>query len=253
MLALSATLTVATGAIFFHSSPWAFTLELALLAAIGALLYRADRKKKAHKNWIAYRFLAERLRSSIYVAICGEAVAPVYVSKRTGGDEAEHNPSGWTILLLEEIVRRLASGARQGATGKEQFLLLRSYIGAHWIGGQAGYHSQKAATSATKSRKFERTGEIIYYGAFAGALLHIVLSFVPGIAGTSHAAESLLTLIALILPPVAAAMEAIRGHRKYQELATRSGKWPASSGRWKQSASGPLPKRFRPLSPTSTG
>ena len=67
LFAAAAVATVATQSIFFAEHVRAAWVEVGLMLAVLGLWLRA--RERVHESWISFRFLAERLRASAYLAL----------------------------------------------------------------------------------------------------------------------------------------------------------------------------------------
>ena len=216
-LAFTAVSIVGIGVIFLHSPVYIFIIEFFILACISILIFYANRVKDSHRNWMEYRFLAERLRSAFFMYICGIELSPAFVNRRAGESAGT---DAWMSLAFEEIWNRLP---RQSLRGEEKIPLLKDYIVKAWIDDQIEYHEKNYEKNWRKGKLFENTGETIFYFAIAVAFLHFAT---PQLIPQLHSwlLENYLVLAALLLPALAATVEAIRSHRGYKRLALRSRK-----------------------------
>ena len=230
-LAFLAVLVVAAGSIFFRNIKWAylgaFGLELFFLVVIIAIVLYDKYVRHFHKNWIDYRFLAERIRSSFFHFICKVEINQIHIKRRQGKDNLENK---WILFVFEEIWNRLPKMAR---SEKEDFNMLAHYIQSAWLEDQIKYHKKKHNDCNRKYKKLELCGESIFYLALIAAFCHFVLSI--------HVLDNWLTLAALALPALAATLEGIRSNREYKRLAIRSKKMELSLN--------DLRKKFRLITP----
>ncbi len=227
MLALAAVGVIAFGAIFLpggahNTPPWyIFLLEAAILAVIGSLITRADRMH-AHKKWIEYRFLAERLRSDFYLVSCETEPMPLFAKRHA---DRKLDSYEWTLFAHEEILNGLFD--MKGCVN-EQCSAYADFIKNVWIDEQTKWHRKKARDRTDIHKNLEHWGSSIFYVAIFLALLHVLVPFLlHAMDAGEHShivglAEKGLTWISLILPAVAATLEAIRAHRDYRRLAERS-------------------------------
>ncbi len=202
--------TVAVGALVKSLSHWAFSLELLMLLSILGIVLYADRRR-THKKWIESRFLAERLRSAFFLAVCGvepsQISAPPYMGFAGQPDE-------WMVMTFDEIWSRLP--LRQGCAG-EFCSVLQTFVRERWIRDQIKFHEKKARTSGRASRLLETAGILAFVLALFAVMLHLILS-----ALDIRWLEKTLILAAISLPAVGAAIGGIRTHREYSRLAKRS-------------------------------
>jgi len=214
-LAFLAVLIIGVGAIFYHSGPVFFAVELAILFVISALILYADRFKRSHNRWMQYRFLTERIRAGFFMAACGLPVAPVHVRRRTGG---KPNSDIWMALVFEEIWNALPG--LEGISA-DNFMALGQFVQTQWVDHQLAYHRMTAARNQSHSRRLETTGAVVFGLAIVAASLHLLMASIFSGSHDWFLPRS-LTLAALILPALAATVEAIRSHREYKRMAMRS-------------------------------
>lgn len=190
----------------------AFSVEFFLLATILVIIWTANRRR-THKNWIESRYLAERVRSANFLAVCGAECSTLYVPPYMGaGDQSDD----WVAMTFNEIWR----GVSASEPSRE---LCRSYVAfirRRWIRDQIKYHRAKWKRAERISHFLERAGHWVFALAMIAALLHIVL----GLQHHWHAEalEKTLTFLAIALPAVGASIGGIRAHREYSRLAKRS-------------------------------
>jgi len=201
--------SVASGVLFhFHN---AYILEFSLLFLILCAVLGSERIG-AHKRWIETRFLAERIRSAIFLAAAGVEVSPIYLPPYMG---AAHRQDDWMVMAFQEIWERTPP---MTGCSREQCSLLSTFICRSWLDGQIQYHSKKAKTSHRRSHAFEFTGWALFAAALLLAAVHV---FFP-MAESEQSKENALIFFALWLPALAAAIEGIRKHNEYSRIATLS-------------------------------
>jgi hypothetical protein len=208
---------VSAGIIFFNSSPYIFLVESFLLICISTLIAYAGKKRASHRNWIEHRFLAERIRSGIFIAACNVEIPSELVDRRgkTAGES-----DAWMNLAFEEIWSRLP---RLGGCNEENCQPLCDFAAKAWIDEQIGFHERTCQKNLKRSRDLELAGEVVFYIAMIVALLHFILpNIFPGF-NEWHSAH-FLTLFSLVLPALGATLGAVRSHREYKRLAMRSKK-----------------------------
>ncbi|MDQ2977342.1 MAG: SLATT domain-containing protein, partial [Acidobacteriota bacterium] len=201
---------VAIGTLVHSLSPWAFALELLLLLSILTIVFYANRRR-THKQWIESRFLAERIRAAIFLAVCGVEASQISAPPYMGSAD---QPDEWMVMTFNEIWDRLP--ARNGCAG-EFCTVFESFARESWIQDQIEFHEKKARDSERMSRLLERGGIVAFGLALMAAALHLIL-FALHIEWLGRT----LILAAISLPAVGAAIGGIRTHREYSRLAKRS-------------------------------
>jgi hypothetical protein len=190
----------------------AFSVEFFLLAAILLIIWTANRRR-THKNWIESRYLAERVRSATFLAVCGAECSTIYVPPYMGaGDRSDD----WVAMAFNEIW----SGVRLNAPAQESSPHYVAFIRRRWIRDQIKYHRAKWKRAERMSHSLERTGHAVFALALVAALLHILLGLQHG--WHPEGLEKTLTFLALALPALGASLGGIRAHREYSRLSKRS-------------------------------
>ncbi len=209
-LAFIALCIVSMGILFFHSHWSVFLLEFFILCYISYLVLITDRKRKTHKNWIEYRFLAERLRSAFFLKVCGVELEPVYANRRVGKlKDTEY----WKVMAFEEIWYRILKPSE--CKYHEDCNVLGDYILNAWIKDQIRYHDSKYKEYEKKNEQMEKWKDKVFYLAAIAALIHLAISL---FFHENNWIEHLLTLLTLILPGLAATIESIHSLREYERL-----------------------------------
>jgi hypothetical protein len=235
--------------VLFPSIAWAgFSAELALLIVMSLTLKQA-RRKHSHQNWIEYRFLVERIRSGIFLAICGVEPKPIEVLPYMGHSQSIND---WAVRVFDEVWDRLP--ALKGCTDGE-CLVLNPYIREAWIGDQVKFHEGKEKREGHTRKLLAEAGEIVLPVTIAAAALHLLLLLWQP---ARLASESIhlphqglhqgLAFIALLFPAIAASLAGMEAHREHLRLEKRSANMAPQLERVnKQMASATDPERFESL------
>lgn len=212
-----APLAVAAVAVGILGPAWALVAFLAeflfLLVIYGAILM-ADRRK-VHKKWVETRFLAERIRSAIFLLSCG--VMPAAVSLSPFVDPALR-ADDWIVRTFAEIMAR-AAGSGPGERGACPDGV--AFIRARWIGAQIEFHAAKADKAGRLSRILEKAGRATFLAAIGASGWHLA-SLLIGHRPFLAALEKPVIFLAIVLPAVGAALGGVRTHREYSRLEKRS-------------------------------
>jgi hypothetical protein len=208
LLAAGAVAVAAFQALFapgIHGLAW---LEVALIAAVLAVIAMGSRCRW-HGRWIDYRFLAERLRSALFLALAGARIGRLSAPRQPS---LAYSPRDWIVAAFNSVWCLLPggkAGSSDSGVGLRQFLL------AAWIEDQIRYH---VATSRRHGRRYWRLallGNILFVLTFVVAVLHTL----PGMPAAGH---SYLWFAAIVLPTFGGALGAVRTHREYRRNAKRS-------------------------------
>lgn len=206
----------------FPFAYFAFVVEFVLLLSVFLVVFSAN-KRKAHKRWIENRFLAERIRSAAFLALCGVEVSSIRVPPYLGAGEQHGN---WILMVFNEIWNRLEP-VKEKECSFEDF---SKFIRKSWLAEQLKYHREKAEKAERMNKLTEMGGMIIFAIAIVAPLLHLVLFkpvglfhfFGEELEKNEKLFEYILIFIALTLPAVGAAIVGIRTHMEYSRLAARS-------------------------------
>jgi hypothetical protein len=194
-------------------SVWCFALEFVLL---GAVWYALRRSRAWHQNWMENRFLAERIRCGIFMALCGIDTEPIEVLPFMG---PAHSVNDWMVRVFDEMWNRLPAlpGCNDGHCQS-----LSEYIREAWIGEQLAYHRDKRNDEKTSRLRLERIGHVILPITMAAALTHIFWNMLPTSIQGRHGLHHVLTFIALFFPAVAAALAGMQAQNEHLRLEKRS-------------------------------
>ena len=236
-------------AVLFPAIAWlGFSVELVLLIVM-AFTLRQARKKHSHQNWIEYRFLAERIRCGIFMAICGVDPKPIEVLPYMGHSQSVND---WTVRVFDEIWDRLPPLSRctDGECG-----ILNPYVREAWIGDQVKFHEDKRAREGLARRRLARIGAIVLPVTIAAAALHLLLLlWQPGdtmpesIHLLHQGLHQGLAFIALLFPAIAASLAGMEAHREHLRLEKRSANMAPQLERVKRQMESAIdPERFESL------
>jgi hypothetical protein len=189
---------------------------------------RRARRAHSHQAWIEYRFLAERIRCAVFLAICGVEPQPLEVLPFMGHSQTAND---WTVRVFDEIWNRLPRLTR---CTQDQCPILNPYIRETWLGQQIRFHNGKAESEKRARQRLARAGDVVLPVSIAAAALHLAL--MAAITGrweeVAHAMHSVLTLIALLFPAIAASLAGMEAHREHLRLQRRSENMaPQSAGK----------------------
>ena len=225
-----------------------FSAELVLLIVM-ALTFRQALRRRFQQNWIENRFLAERIRCGIFMAICGVEPRPIEVLPYMGHSQTVND---WTVRVFDEIWDRLPrlSGCTDG-----ECLILNPYVREVWIGEQVKFHKGKKEREAQARRRLARAGAIVLPVTIAAATLHLLLLLWQPAGSAPEFVHLLhrgfhqgLSFIALLFPAIAASLAGMEAHREHLRLEKRSANMGPQLERVnRQMASATDPERFEAL------
>jgi len=195
--------TAGAVAVFFPARPRFALVELGLLTALLAIV-AAERVVRIHDRWIDCRLLAERLRSSFFLALTGLNLREH--AEGPPGDEPGAFTADWQSQAHEELWRLRPPFAPTEA----DVPALREYLSAVWIADQIRYHTKRRGRLGRWHQVLHRTAEILFGLTFVAALLH-GLERTEGPEIAVSASAHWLTFASIALPAIGAAVD--RGRR----------------------------------------
>lgn len=192
----------------------AFIGEFVLLTAILVMIKRAH-QRRYHQHWLEYRYLTERCRAAIFFFLFN--IRPAIT--RPIGDLKENADDEWVVRVFEDVWRSMERARpAQAPERKSNWLpLAKSTLSEQLVLDQIGYHAPRAAMNHRKSALFESLGQVAFFVALGVAAAHIGMGFLPH-TPLVIGCMPVLTVFAVMLPVIAAAMEGFRKHREYARL-----------------------------------
>lgn len=192
-----------------------FLVEFFLLAIMVVKLKRTHRAQ-THPGWLENRFLTERIRCAAFLAVCGVKPEPIEVPAFMGAQEIDR---GWLARVLDEMQFRLP---RLTLFAPAELEGLRQFISQRWLQDQIAYHQEKARNYQIYLHRLTRAGEIIVPTTIVVALLHVCMGSFELEFNYVWLFRGFFTLLALVLPAVAAALAGIETYREFKRLSVRS-------------------------------
>ena len=215
VLAAAAVAVVAMQANFWPGLNWLATIEILFLGGVLFIL-GMNRRWRAHDQWISSRFLAERLRSSYFLALAGtgdrrrRSARLAYLS-----DSSE----AWIERALTEV-----SARRPGLDdGPPPVKALRDYLNRSWIESQISYQEKTSGKQRTFDDRLVRATELLFLLTLVAACMHIFeRPIFPGKAGDSPGFwEEFLVVVSITVPAVGAAFHGIGTQRQFRRHSER--------------------------------
>jgi hypothetical protein len=223
VLSAAAVGCAATAVLFPPLAVLAFGTELALLIAI-LLTLRTERNAGQHRAWIEHRFLTERLRAGIFMAICGVDPSPINVPAYMGHSQTVND---WTVRAFQEIWHRLPPFSGCDASN---YVSLNAFVREAWIEEQTKFHRDKQEREGRIHRRLARAGSIVVTTTVVAAAAHIafLLLVKEPAAGTGTwpllgtVLHHGLAFVALLFPAIAASLSAMDDQGEHRRLEERS-------------------------------
>jgi len=196
--------TAAYSALFAPDERWLAGVELFFLLLILVVVV-AGRTWSVHRKWLSSRFLAERLRSSVFLKAAGLG------ARREGGFEGVHlrDPSeDW----LRRAYTYVWNATPTVAVSAGQVEALREALIRDWIRPQITYHSRKSVDHERRQRLLGR----VSIAAFGVTALVAIVHLSNVATGLEHS----LLLLSIALPAFGSAFAGIAAQRQHQRNAT---------------------------------
>jgi hypothetical protein len=230
---LAAIATVAAQTLFAPTAPGLLWIEVGLLAGVFVVvaadriahyrpgwaekrIWRSPLPGTAQQQWVSRRALAEQLRAAFYLAAVEPppgrgarrdftaAAEPLEVdaSPIQGFHESAE---GWLPRMYAEIWRQRPTAVHRDLQA------VRQVLAEQWIRGQEIYHRD----AAHRNRRDDRIAGLFVAGMFA-ATAAVAALHADGVGADSKPADRTLTLIAIVLPALAAAAAALTRHLEFR-------------------------------------
>jgi hypothetical protein len=203
-----ATIIAALQAIVFPGI-WELTIGEAVLLIASVGIVALERRWKNHERWLAYRFLAERLRSACYLLAVGVKLEREFAVTGTPENPAQNAWIGRALIsfLAEQDTTQAPN---------EPLETLSKLVRVHWVEGQISYFE----SASRKQLRYHHRVQTALYAALgitiAAAVVH-TLRLWP-----FHSTETqTLIMLAIGLPAVAGALTGIRGLREFRRHSLR--------------------------------
>ena len=204
----AAAVIIVSAQLLFHGDAGIAWAEVAALLLISGVLI-LGRTMHWHEQWISTRYLAERIRSSVFLAAAG--VGEELEAARSSSVIADPTDE-WVNRAFKEVwLRRPVQRLTEADVGPVQRLLADA-----WIMEQLVYHQGVEARSDLRHRQLRSIAVGFFLLSVAAAVLHSV-----GALGSSRWSE-LVAFGSVIIPAVAAAVSGYSAHREFGQHATRS-------------------------------
>jgi SMODS and SLOG-associating 2TM effector domain 1 len=206
-LAALAVAVVAVQTNFWPELNWLAAFEVVFLWALLGILMM-NRRRRLHDQWISSRFLAERLRSSYFLALArtgdrrGRSSRLTYLS-----DSSE----AWIERALTEV------SARRPESGMEvpPVRALRDYLSRYWVDRQISYHQKTSRRQHRLEYRLTRLTEFLFAVTLVAAFVHIF-------AGTIHGSwERCLVVVSIVIPAFGAAVHGFSTQRQFRRHGER--------------------------------
>jgi hypothetical protein len=205
-LAAIAVAIVATQVIYEPRHERYAWFEFGVLLCVTALLLLAH-FSAWHDRWISSRYLAERIRSLVFLGLAGVAAyhdtLPRPPESRSGDD------GSWTDRAVDEIWWSRPRYVPE----KDNFQATRGVLDSQWITDQLKYHVRTYRKYEDRARRFTWIAISLFAVSAVAALIHST-----GVAQP----HSLWSFLSIVVPAVGAALSGYSAQRDYMRHSERS-------------------------------
>ncbi len=228
-LAALAVLAVAVQLLFAPTHEAYAWFEFGILAGVTIMLLVA-RHAAWHDRWISARYLAEQIRSFLFLALTGIRTLDD-TEPSAGWLTGPASQPGWLGRALTEV---WWTRPRHDLTGNTE--MLRQILMSEWVEKQLAYHKKTYQRYRSRSRRLTRIAIFLFALSTGAALLHSL-----GAESWGLRPNRLLDFFSIVVPAVGAAFSGYGAQRDYMRHAGRSQMFAATlaeaSAQFKQAAS----------------
>ena len=217
ILAPLAVLIVAGQVVFSPSREYLAWFEFGVLAALTAL-YLLIRRLGWRTRWISARYLAEQLRSQMFLGLTGILTV---VNAAAAGSAEDSDEVSWTERAANEVWL-----TRPRYEPPEDSSLLVDVLYQGWVKGQEKYHDDTSRKYRKRNGYFVTASVGLFGISTVAALLHSL-----GVGGTAARPFKWWDFLAIAIPAVAGALSGYAAQHDYIRHAERSRLFAASLGR----------------------
>lgn len=211
-LAAAAVGIVTIQTLFLPEMPGLIWFEFLAMGLVLFLIWISHRRDW-HRKWIDYRFLAERLRTALFLSVAG---IECDVPRPPPHLRLSHRPDDWMIRAFQWIWDARPQGP---PLPPESFEALKSFLLSAWLQDQINFYVKTSSRHDKRQRRLGKLGWAVFFLALVAAAVHaanIADVILPeGLAGR------ILVTIAIVFPVIGASAAGIRGQREYVRSAER--------------------------------
>ena len=208
ILALLAIAVAASQFLFLPDKPIILVSEVILMLAVLAI-FGVSRHQQWHTKWIDYRFLAERIRSALFMAVVNIDVATLRPPRHLS---LSYSSNDWMVDAFSSFWNQRPSMQK---TDSSLFDGLKYFICEAWIEDQIRYHDSTSKRHYGRHHRMTRVSYTLLGLTVGATIIHIVDI-------GSHTLQNVLVFMAIIFPTAALFISAIRTHRDYLRNSMRS-------------------------------
>jgi hypothetical protein len=215
-LAAVAVVIVAAQILFAPNHQRYAWFEFGVLVCVTVLLIIA-RFAQWHHRWISARYLAEQIRSLVFLGLSGVAT-PHDPTSLVGSHADPAEESDWIARAVAEIW-----WSRPRCDPTDDVSFIRSVLESEWITDQLEYHLKTSRRYEKRSRRFAIAAVSLFALSAGAALLHSL-----GAGPDLVRPYTLWDFLSIVIPAIGAALSGYGAQRDYARHAERSMKFAAN-------------------------
>lgn len=208
VLATAAVALAATQLIFFSGHPRILIAEVVFMVAVLLIIWLGHRQRW-HAKWLDYRFLAERFRSAMWIALSNIDVAALRPPRHLS---LAYSPNDWMVAAFASVWSRRPRLQAAEPLSNEGF---KDFLSEAWLEDQIRYQDSSGRGHYQRHQIMYHASNALFGLTLLAAILHVT-DF------ASRSLEQALALMVIAFPAIAASISAIRTHRDYLRKSMRS-------------------------------
>ncbi len=213
IFAVVAVLTVTVQALFRVVPHWTILIEVISIICIIFIIEYGNRRGW-HRRWIDYRFLAERLRCAIFMALIDEKA---YLSFPDNDMYHLSEEDNWIFTAFGKVWNNWEKIKQQKPLIPVPFDLLKRFIQCGWLEDQKTFHQKNIGKHERRHKQLSWSGLILFYLTLVFAIIHFL-------HWGGEGAGPVWTLFAIAFPTIGLTFTAMRAHFEHNKLVRRSKK-----------------------------
>jgi hypothetical protein len=186
-------------------------VELAVLVLVFGSVVLA-RRRRWHVDWLAYRALAENVRSLFFANLVAAHVGSGSAVRR-GGPARFLTENRWVSHMGLELVVRFPGGR----PGRCEPRALGALLAQAWLDPQISYYAARESRSRSTESVFTWTIAALFVATGLAVAVHLADP-----ASWHHRGDRILALLAIVIPAVGGALGGLRDSDARQRHAERS-------------------------------
>ncbi|MCH8309818.1 MAG: hypothetical protein IIB17_04890 [Chloroflexi bacterium] len=212
MTAAMAVAIIAGQFLFFPKQTELIWIEVALMIGLLLILY-LGRRWRLQERWLSNRFLAERFRSALFLAVVGQEE-----SRQVSSDSVNvaNSSDEWLRRAFEEVWNQRPQPLDDVGLDK-----LKTFTASAWVQDQADYHQRAAHQNEQKHQRLSYAITALFGATLLMAVFHALEVGGHGSNHTNFTISNALVFLALTLPALAGALGGVRAQREYERNADR--------------------------------